>query len=71
MKKVVIQYFAKKNSINKQNGGCASVTHILKLNNMKNLINYFTPRNAEERNTLGGLFAGLLILSIVFYFYSL
>lgn len=38
---------------------------------MKNLITYFTPRNADERNTLGGLFAGLLILSIVFYFYSL
>jgi hypothetical protein len=38
---------------------------------MKNLITYFTPRNAEERESLGGLFVGLLILSIVFYFYSL
>ena len=38
---------------------------------MKNLITYFTPRNAEERNTLGGLFCGLFILAIVFYFYSL
>jgi hypothetical protein len=38
---------------------------------MKNLINYFTPRNAEERESLGGLFVGLLILAIVFYFYSL
>jgi hypothetical protein len=32
---------------------------------MKNLINYFTPRNADERNTLGGLFVGILIVSIV------
>lgn len=32
---------------------------------MKNLITYFTPRNAEERNTLGGLFVGILIVSIV------
>jgi hypothetical protein len=38
---------------------------------MKNLINYFTPRNAEERNSLGGMFVGILILSIVFYFYSI
>jgi hypothetical protein len=38
---------------------------------MKNLINYFTPRNEDERNTLGGMFFGLLILGIVFYFYSL
>ena len=33
---------------------------------MKNLINYFTPRNAEERNSLGGMFVGILIvLSII------
>jgi hypothetical protein len=38
---------------------------------MKNLINYFTPRNAEELNSLIGLFCGILILGIVFYFYSL
>lgn len=38
---------------------------------MKNLINYFTPRNAEERNSLLGMFVGILILSIVFYFYSI
>ena len=38
---------------------------------MRNLINYFTPRNSEEKNSLIGLFAGLLVLGIVFYFYSL
>jgi hypothetical protein len=43
----------------------------LKKRSMKNLITYFTPRNTEERNSLFGIFAGLLILSIVFYFYSL
>jgi len=32
---------------------------------MKNLINYFTPRNADERNTLGGFVVGILIVSIV------
>ena len=48
-----------------------SIRHKTNNQNMKNLINYFTPRNAEERESLGGLFVGLLILSIVFYFYSL
>jgi hypothetical protein len=38
---------------------------------MKNLINYFTPRNREERESLIGLFCGLIVLSIVFYFYSI
>ena len=38
---------------------------------MKNLITYFTPRNAEEKNSLIGIGCGLLILTIVFYFYSL
>ena len=42
-----------------------------KQNDMKNLINYFTPRNAEERSSLIGMFAGLFVLAIVFYFYSL
>ena len=32
---------------------------------MKNLINYFTPRNADERNSLGGLFVGILILLLI------
>ena len=32
---------------------------------MKNLITYFTPRNAEERNSLLGLVVGILIVSIV------
>ena len=36
------------------------------LTNMKNLITYFTPRNAEERNTLGGIFVGVfIIISII------
>jgi hypothetical protein len=32
---------------------------------MKNLINYFTPRNADERNTLGGLVVGILIITLI------
>ena len=36
-----------------------------KQNDMKNLINYFTPRNAEEVNSLIGMFCGILIVSIV------
>lgn len=32
---------------------------------MRNLINYFTPRNEEEKNSLGGMLVGILIVSIV------
>ena len=32
---------------------------------MKNLILYFTPRNADERNSLLGLFAGILIILLI------
>jgi hypothetical protein len=32
---------------------------------MKNLINYFTPRNADERNALGGLFVGIVIILLI------
>jgi hypothetical protein len=38
---------------------------------MKNLINYFTPQNRDERDSLIGLFCGLFILGVVFYFYSI
>lgn len=38
---------------------------------MKHLLHYFTPRNNEERESLIGLFCGLGILAIVFYFYSI
>jgi hypothetical protein len=32
---------------------------------MKKLVNYFTPRNADERNALGGLFVGILIIILI------
>lgn len=38
---------------------------------MKNLIDYFTPRDNDEKNSLLGMIAGLLVLAVIFYFYSL
>jgi hypothetical protein len=32
---------------------------------MKNLILYFTPRNADERNSLGGLVVGILVITLI------
>jgi len=38
---------------------------------MKKLINYFTPRDRDEIDSLIGLFCGLFVLGVVFYFYSI
>mgnify|MGYP006982646905 CR=1 FL=1 len=43
----------------------SSIRHKTNNQNMKNLITYFTPRNADERNALGGLFVGILILTLI------
>lgn len=32
---------------------------------MKKLVNYFTPRNADERNALGGLVVGISIILLI------
>ena len=38
---------------------------------MKNLIAYFTPRNKEEWNDFGGIVAGLMVIGVVLYFWSI
>jgi hypothetical protein len=38
---------------------------------MKNLISYFTPRNKEEWNDLGGIVAGLFVIGVVLYFWAI
>jgi hypothetical protein len=42
-----------------------SIRHKTNNQNMKNLILYFTPRNSDERNSLGGLVVGILILTLI------
>ena len=42
-----------------------SIRHKTNNQNMKKLVNYFTPRNADERNALGGLFVGIVIILLI------
>jgi len=52
-------------NLNKSKRGVRIRNAHFKLNNMKKLVNYFTPRNADERNALGGLFVGIVIITLI------